>query len=403
MRATERARRRRRVAVRAVATMTMCAALAATGCSTDDRGATTSAPARPGTVRLTATGADVDQPVHLVTAPGGRAVLVAERGGRVLAFTVAGTRLTGRRTVLDVRAEVGDTSGEKGLLGLAVAPDGRRLFLSATRAADGASVVTSYPLSGTDARPTVDRAGRRELLVVEQPFANHNGGHVAFGPDRRLYLGLGDGGAAGDPDGNGQDLTTPLGKVLRLDTSGEPPADNPFNGRDDADPRIWLRGVRNPWRFSFDPATGDLWIGDVGQDAVEEVDVLRASAGGGRGANLGWDVREGDRPFADADPADDPGSLTDPVHTYTHDDGCSVTGGVVYRGTDVPSLRGRYLFADFCRPGLRSVTTGGGSGPRPSEPVAGTAGAQSVVSFGVGPGGEVYVVSLDDGILRLTR
>ncbi|MFM7064473.1 MAG: PQQ-dependent sugar dehydrogenase [Actinomycetes bacterium] len=379
-------------------------AVGATGCTGERPASSTSSstadlPAE-GRVVLVETGARVTSPVDLVTGPGGKVVMVAERAGKVTALTVSGNRLTDPQEVLDLTGRVGSTDGERGLLGIAVAPNGARLYTSYTRAEDGASVVDEYRLAGDAARPTVDPATRRELLVVEQPYANHNGGDIAFGPDGYLYVALGDGGSGGDPEGRAQDLFEPLGKILRIDPRRAVPEDNPFNGRDDADARIWLRGVRNPWRISFDPANGDLWIGDVGQDRFEEVNVLRAADGGGRGANLGWDLREGTADFADADPAaGDPGPLTDPVYTYEHGDGaCSVTGGVVYRGNEVPSLQGRYLFGDFCAPGLQSLDA---AGPTAARPVPGTE-VSGVVGLGTGPTGEVYVLSLDGGISRLT-
>ena len=384
-----------------VAVLAVVVALAA-ACSSDKAAPTTSTGSPTGTsgkVTLVDTGAQVDAPVDLVPAPGNKVVLVAERAGKVTAFTVDGTRLTRPTEVLDLTEQVGSTDGERGLLGIAVAPDGKHLYTSYTRAVDGASVVDEYRLGGTPAAPTVDPDTRRELLVVEQPYANHNGGHLAFGPDKYLYLGLGDGGAAGDPEGRAQDLFEPLGKILRMDPKNEVPGDNPFTGRDDADARIWLRGVRNPWRFSFDPANGDLWIGDVGQDRLEEVNVLRAADGGGKGANLGWDLREGNTDFADADPAEgDPGPLTEPVHVYEHgDDGCSVTGGVVYRGTELPSLQGQYLFSDYCAGGLRTLDA---ADPQDATAVPGT-DLPTVVGLGTGPTGEVYVLSIDEGVYRL--
>ncbi len=352
-----------------------------------------------GKVALVRTGADVSSPTDLVAAPGGKVVLVAERAGRVTALTVDGDRLTDPVQVLDLTERVGNSDGERGLLGIAVAPDGRHLYASYTRAADGASVVDEYRLGGSPARPTAAPSSRRELMVVEQPYANHNGGDIAFGPDEFLYVALGDGGAAKDPDGRAQDLFEPLGKVLRIDPARAVPEDNPFIGRDDADARIWLRGVRNPWRISFDPANGDLWLGDVGENRLEEVDVLRAADGGGRGANLGWDLREGNTDFDEPDPAPgDPGPLTEPVYVYPHGNGaCSVTGGVVYRGSEVPSLVGQYLFADFCGDGVQALDAAAPDGARP---VPGT-GLTSIVSFGTGPTGEVYVLSLEEGISKL--
>ena len=387
---------------RTTAVCTVAALVALVGACSSEKSAPTSTGSTSGTsgkVTLVDTGAKVDAPVDLVTAPGNKVVLVAGRAGTVTAFTVDGTTLTRPTEVLNLTDLVGSTDAERGLLGIAVAPDGKHLYTSYTRADDGASVVDEYRLGGTPAAPTVDADTRRELLVVEQPYANHNGGHIAFGPDKFLYLGLGDGGAAGDPEGRAQDLFEPLGKILRIDPKKAVPADNPFIGRDDADARIWLRGVRNPWRFSFDPANGDLWIGDVGQDSVEEVDVLRVADGGGRGANLGWDLREGGTDFADADPAEgDPGPLTEPVHTYRHgDDGCSVTGGVVYRGAELPTLEGKYVFSDYCTGGLRTLDA---AAPKDATKVSGT-DLQSVVGFGTGPTGELYVLSLDKGIYRL--
>ena len=384
--------------------LALSVAVLAAGCSSEKAAeTTTSAPdgsaAASGKVQLVDTGAKVTAPIDLVTAPGNKAVLVAQRDGQVTAFTVDGTKLTDPVDVLDLTERVGSTDAERGLLGLAVGPDGKHLYASYTRADDGASVVDEYRLGGTATAPTADPESRRELLVVDQPFANHNGGHIAFGPDKFLYVGLGDGGAAGDPDGRAQDLFEPLGKILRIDTRKAVPTDNPFIGRDDADARIWLRGVRNPWRFSFDTANGDLWIGDVGQNKFEEVNVLRAADGGGKGANLGWDLREGTTDFGGADPADgDPGPLTEPVHTYEHgDDGCSVTGGIVYRGTELPSLTGKYVFSDYCAGGLRTLDA---TAPKEATAVPGTE-VSTVVGLGTGPTGELYVLSLDKGIYRL--
>ena len=384
--------------------LALSVAVLAAGCSSEKAAeTTTSAPdgsaAASGKVQLVDTGAKVTAPIDLVAAPGNKAVLVAQRDGQVTAFTVDGTKLTDPVDVLDLTERVGSTDAERGLLGLAVGPDGKHLYASYTRADDGASVVDEYRLGGTATAPTVDPGSRRELLVVDQPFANHNGGHIAFGPDKFLYVGLGDGGAAGDPDGRAQDLFEPLGKVLRIVTRKAVPTDNPFIGRDDADARIWLRGVRNPWRFSFDTANGDLWIGDVGQNKFEEVNVLRAADGGGKGANLGWDLREGTTDFGGADPADgDPGPLTEPVHTYEHgDDGCSVTGGIVYRGTELPALAGQYVFSDYCAGGLRTLDA---TAPKEATPVPGTE-ISAVVGLGTGPSGELYVLSLDKGIYRL--
>ena len=227
-----------------------------------------------------------------MTAPQGEALLVAQRGGVVVQADPEGDGLVAAdEVVIDLTELVGSTDGERGLLGLAVAPDGEHLYASYTAADDGASQVDEFELVESGGSWTADPDTRRNLLDVAQPYENHNGGHVEFGPDGMLYLGLGDGGSGGDPEGRAQDPGTLLGKLVRLDPDADPPvpADNPFVGDDPLGARdeIWATGLRNPWRFSFDRDTGDLWIGDVGQDTTEEIDLLPAADGTGRGANLG--------------------------------------------------------------------------------------------------------------------
>jgi glucose/arabinose dehydrogenase len=203
----------------------------------------------------------------------------------------------------------------------------------------------------------------RVVFALDQPFPNHNGGDVVFGPDGFLYLGFGDGGSAGDPLLAGQDRGQLLGSILRIDPRGTDgsaytiPADNPYADEQGARPEVWLKGVRNPWRFAFDRANGDLWVGDVGQNEVEEIDWLPADedgTGAGRGANLGWNEMEGSVPFEDGV---EPEDHTPPVLSYTHGatGGCSVTGGFVYRGAAIPGLTGAYLFADYCASDLRAI------------------------------------------------
>src|SRR5690606_13084652 len=244
---------------------------------------------------------------------------------------------------LDVTDRV-RSGGERGLLGLAFPPDfaatGR--FYAYYIDLNGDSVLSRFLAEGDAADP----ASEQVLLTQVQPYSNHNGGQLAFGPDGYLYLGLGDGGSGGDPQGNGQPLDTLLGKVLRLDVSGdraEAPADNPFVRREGARPEVWAYGLRNPWRFSFDRGTGDLYIADVGQNAFEEVNLLPAGSGP---LNFGWNAWEGSRRFSRTAPFSD---VTFPIAEYTHDGGhCSITGGYVYRGRDIPALDGVYLFADYC-------------------------------------------------------
>ncbi len=242
--------------------------------------------------------------------------------------------------------------GERGLLGLAFHPgfaENGRVFVYYTDA-DGNSVLAE--LHAEAGAATLDPATEVVLLTVDQPYFNHNGGQLAFGPEGYLYLGLGDGGRGGDPLGSGQDLSTVLGAILRLDVDAggrgtiAVPDDNPFVATPGARPEIWAHGLRNPWRFSFDPKTGDLWIADVGQSTVEEVD--RVPAGTPGGLNFGWNVMEGDRCY-EPPTGCDPAAFTAPVATYTHDSGWgnSITGGVVPYGDAAPSLTGRYVFGDF--------------------------------------------------------
>jgi glucose/arabinose dehydrogenase len=292
---------------------------------------------------------------------------------------------------LDISDRI-SAGGERGLLGLAFHPDfvsNGRFFVDYTNR-DGNSVVSEFTRS---ADGTVDPGAERVLLQVDQPFANHNGGMLAFGPDGYLYIGFGDGGSGGDPMGNGQNRATLLGKILRIDVdSRDPygiPADNPFqpgNGEGRA-PEIWDWGLRNPWRFSFDRETGALWIGDVGQSAVEEIDFEPAGEGG---RNYGWNVMEAEGCYR-ADACDQTG-MTLPVATYSHDEGCSVTGGYVYRGQEYPSLFGLYFYADYCSGTIWTLDADAlGAGQPVAPTVFGTVDF-TVSSFGEDEAGELYIV-----------
>jgi len=333
--------------------------------------------------------ASLQQPVAMAVRPGERAVYVAEQTGRVR--VIRNGRLD-PGPVLDVSSQI-VAGGEQGLLGLAFSPDGRFLYVDFTDR-NGDTHVTEFAMRGGRADP----ASERLVLKVDQPFPNHNGGQLAFGPDGDLYIALGDGGSEGDPYGNGQSLGTLLGKILRIDPrpgNGRPyriPAGNPFTGRAGARPEIWDYGVRNPWRFSFDPATGDLWIGDVGQDHWEEVDHEPARSGG---HNYGWNLREGTHRFA----GDRPPGAVDPVIEYGHDNGaCTVIGGAVYRGHDIPGLRGAYLYGDFCAGWVRAARLQGG---RVAEQRDLGLNVPQLSSFGVGPDGELYALSLSGPVFRL--
>ena len=350
--------------------------------------------------------AELVQPMVLVARPGSDDLWVAQRAGEILRLerTVdadAGTeeiRLL-PEPVLDLTGRIG-TEGEGGLLGMAFSPAGDQLYLDYTDT-DGDTVVSAFALDGDTADPDDEQV----LLTVDQPYSNHNGGDLQIGPDGLLYIALGDGGSADDPDGNGQDTSTLLGTLLRIDPTpgGEAtyvvPGDNPFVDTPDARPEIWLYGARNPWRFSFDPATGDLWVGDVGQNEWEEIDHLPASGGvgAGAGANLGWNLMEGTHPFAGDPPADHVG----PIHEYPHEAGaCSVTGGHVYRGGAIPALDGVYLFSDYCTGGVAGIQVTADGEPVVA-PLSLDTSPVNVVSFGRGPDGESYVLEQGGRVSRL--
>ena len=335
----------------------------------------------------------LDQPLHLVDDPATQGELyVVEQAGRV--WRVAeGTR--DAESFLDV-APLVRSGGEQGLLGLAFPPAGhgarRVLYVSYTDLA-GDSVLARYAIADGRADPE----SAEVLLTVDQPYANHNGGHVLFGPDGFLYYGLGDGGAAGDPHGNGQDPHALLGSLLRLDVRGATgyaiPPDNPYADGAEGRPEVWAKGLRNPWRFTFDRETGDLYLGDVGQNKLEEVDFLPAGARGG--ANFGWNAFEGSERYTLLGATfSEPVA---PVAEYTHDDGCSVTGGYVYRGEGIPALRGVYLFSDYCSGTLWGMRKAGDAWS--TEKILAT--GLRVTSFGEDEAGELYLVDHGGSVVRI--
>ncbi len=339
--------------------------------------------------------ARVEDPTAFATRQGDRALYVTEQVGRVQAVRDGSLDA---QPVLDLTADVG-SGGERGLLGLVFSPDGSKIYVDYTNK-NGDTRVVEYSMRGN----TVDVASRRELLAVPQPQPNHNGGQLGFGPDGMLYVGLGDGGGAGDQGnghaegGNGQSLDTVLGKILRIDPmpSGSReytiPSDNPF-ADGGGQPEIWAYGLRNPWRFTWDRKTGDLWIADVGQNEWEEVDFVAD----GRGArlNFGWNRLEGTHQFSGAAPA----RAVAPIYEYSHaGGGCSVSGGYVYRGTKIPALDGAYVFSDYCDSTLRALTQQGGklTGHRDLG-----VKASQVTAFGQDQDGELYVLSQGNGLERV--
>jgi glucose/arabinose dehydrogenase len=389
------------------------AALAACGSGSDGTGASTAEGATAGDppggsgaagraaqsrgVRLVKVG-DFDAPLYVTAPPGDRRrIFVVEQAGRIM--VVRGGKTLGQ-PFLDIRSEV-TSGGEQGLLSLAFAPDYARsgLFYVYYTEKSGTQSIWEYHRATAD---TANPGSARLVLRMQDPEPNHNGGLMIFGSDRLMYVGTGDGGGGNDQHGargNAQSLDSLLGKILRIDprrSGNRPytvPSSNPFVGRSGARPEIYSYGLRNPWRFSFDRTTGDLSIGDVGQDQVEEVNFVRK--GRGRGANFGWRPWEGRRRNFN-EPA--PGAIF-PVITHSHSEGwCSITGGYVVRDRGVPGLYGRYVYGDFCNNRLRVATLRAGrhaaSRTLNVPPISG------VSSFGEDASGRVYVTSLNGPVYR---
>jgi glucose/arabinose dehydrogenase len=335
----------------------------------------------------------LDQPLHLASVPGDPRLFVVEQAGRIR--IIRDGRLVAR-PFLDIRDRV-RSGGEQGLLSVAFHPRFAKngwLYVDYTDR-NGDTRIERYR-TGPDP-DAADPASAHLVLHIEQPYANHNGGLIAFGPDRMLWIGMGDGGSGGDPHGHAQDRQSLLGKMLRIDVDrGTPyaiPRDNPFV-RGGGRPEVWALGLRNPWRWAFDPPARLLYIADVGQDAWEEIDVVPQRAGG---LDLGWNRFEGMHPYRGT-AADRAGRVL-PVAEYSHRDGCSITGGVVYRGAAIPRLRGHYVFADFCSGWIRSIRIDRGRVVERREWLR--TGANSIASFGTDAAGELYAVSLAGAVLRV--
>lgn len=337
-----------------------------------------------------------DQPVDVVARAGDVTAYVVEQRGRVIAAT-------GRSNepVLDI-TDLTDARGEQGLLGLAFHPTDALAYIHFTDRS-GDTVVAELSIDPTNGQ--FDRGSLREVLTVDQPYTNHNGGRLTFGPDQLLYVGLGDGGSGGDPERHSLDLSSRLGKILRIDPAeadGRPftvPADNPFVDVAGADPTIWSYGLRNPWKFSFDDANGDLWIADVGQNEFEEINqsVATDRRGAGRGANFGWSAFEGFERFNDDQQTD--GAVA-PLFVYDHGGGrCSITGGAVARGANAGDLAGWYVFGDYCSGQIWALDPTAPAGePRAIE----IARLATLVAIAEGPAGELYAVSNGGTVARLT-
>ncbi|HNP61687.1 MAG TPA: PQQ-dependent sugar dehydrogenase [Nitrospirales bacterium] len=331
---------------------------------------------------------EFSKPVFLTGSPDQtKRLFVVEQHGRIVILT------PGQRDpslFLDITEKL-STGGERGLLGLAFHPQystNGRFFVNYTRARDGATVIAEHQVS-----PAPNQANPQETirLVIPQPYSNHNGGMIAFGPDALLYIGMGDGGAGGDPENRAQDRQSLLGKILRIDVNGPPPyripADNPFIGQQ-GQPEIFALGLRNPWRFSFDRQTGELWAGDVGQNLWEEIDVIA------KGKNYGWRLFEGSHCFKPSKNCELAEGVVRPVTEYRHEQGrCSVTGGYVYRGKHVPWLEGVYVFGDYC--------TGEIWGYRDGQTTQLLDTDLQIASFGEDREGEIYVVGHQGKIFQI--
>jgi len=343
-----------------------------------------------------------DDPVH-VTAPSldPSRVFIVERGGTIQ-IVKDGTPLGAAFLDIDARVRSG---GERGLLSMAFHPDyetNGRFFVNYTREPDGATVVSRFTVTGDP--DVADQTSEEILLTISQPFANHNGGQVAFGPDGMLYVGMGDGGGGGDPLEAGQDDGVLLAKMLRIDADVDVapyhavPGDNPNAGAGLPLGLIWAKGVRNPWRFSFDRLNGDLFIGDVGQNMVEEVSYQPGSSTGGE--NYGWNDMEGTACF---DP--EIGCLTAgrvlPIEEYTHSEGCSITGGHIYRGCAIPDLAGTYFYSDFCTSFVRTFEVLAGVAINQADITADVGTAGNVSTFGEDARGEIYIANLGGQVYRI--
>jgi glucose/arabinose dehydrogenase len=377
----------------------LLAALLLAGCG-GSVATTTGGAAAEGAVRLQKVGT-FDAPVYVTTPPGDNSRLfVVEQGGKVRVVRDGKTLDT---PFLDVSDDV-TSGGEQGLLSIAFAPDYATsgLFYVFYTNTDGDERVVEYKRRSED---VADPGSARQVLLQQDSEPNHNGGLLLFGPDKLLYVGLGDGGGAGDqhgPRGNGQSLGTLLGKILRIDpraSGGQPytvPPDNPFANRSGAKPEIYSYGLRNPWRFSFDRRTGDMTIGDVGQNEVEEIDFVRT--GRGSGANFGWRPFEGNDRFAPGEKA--PGAIR-PVITERHADGnCSITGGVVIRDPKLKAWNGRYVFGDFCRGVIQTAVLSSGRARNKTDRKL---RVESLSSFGEDASGRVYATSLDGPVYRFVQ
>ena len=338
-------------------------------------------------------------PTFLASPPGGNDIYVVEQPGRIRKLVNS----VPQPPVLDISARV-SSAGERGMLSLAFDPqfaaNGNVFVYFTDLSGDVAVERFTFPLTGGAPPVATESTAIRVLTIPHRMFANHNGGQLQFGSDGMLYLGTGDGGGGGDPLGSGQDLGSLLGEILRIDVSSLPyrvPSANPFVGQPGRRPEIWAYGLRNPWRFSFDNATQSLYIADVGQSNREEVDVVVAGAAG---LNYGWNLWEGTLCYPSGT-ACNPAGITMPLIDYDHNDGCSITGGYVYRGAALPEVVGHYFYTDYCNGWLRSFFVANGAATERKDwrimPVG------NIQSFGVDATNELYALTSEGGVHKLVR
>jgi glucose/arabinose dehydrogenase len=353
--------------------------------------AVTTAPAAPAVVGDPVVGSElvatVESPINAGVRPDDDGLYVLEQAGRVVRIGAG----TDPQVVADLTDRV-EAGGERGLLGIAFSGDGTGVWLHYS-GSDDTAVVAEYIVAGDG---TIDVDSERVLLTLDDPYPNHNGGDLVYGPDGMLWIAIGDGGSGGDPERRASDPESLFGKILRIDPnpSGDSPygipPDNPFGNE------VWALGLRNPWKIDIDPVSGELWIADVGQNVYEEIDVVAptADAPAGRGANFGWSAYEGNEPY-NGD-VDDPGDLVFPVHVYDHSLGCSISGGEVYRGTAIAELAPAYVYSDHCSGTLWAFDAAGGRNLELGE-------FENVAAVRSGPDGELYVLEAGGNVYRLVQ
>jgi glucose/arabinose dehydrogenase len=407
---TRRTRLPHHLRLAAIAVMTIATVLPSAATASIERAPVTDAVASPAaptatTIKLTVV-AKVAQPL-LATSPldGTNRLFIVEKTGQIR-IVKGGTLLA--TPFLDISGSV-SKGGEQGLLGLAFHPGyktNRKFYVDYTDTS-GNTVVREYRASASDPNRVAAGSGRT-IIRIAQPYANHNGGMIAFGRDGYLYIGTGDGGSAGDPGNRAQSVNTLLGKMLRINVNGSTstrnylvPSSNPYVGKPGRN-EIWQRGLRNPWRFSFDRANGNLWIGDVGQNNYEELDrAVRTTSGPGRGINWGWHVMEGFHCYKPATGCSTSGK-TKPLFEYSHatNGRCSITGGYVYRGTAIPALAGWYVFGDYCSGEVWAVSSTAASKPTPVR-LLGSGSGRLIAGFGQDDAGELYLCDLNGTVYRI--